>query len=83
MHWIKINISTNLEDMIGKHVLVKGRNNKTGKQFYTTGYVARYDGDIILEREEDHEGRYVDCVRTFSDHCEYWFIDIDKIEDSR
>lgn len=80
MNWKRLNIKKDLDEIIGMHVLVKGRNTKTGKEFYTTGYVARYDGDIILEREEDHEGRYVDCVRTFSDHCEYWIINIDEIK---
>ena len=83
MHWKRLNPESDLEKMIGMHILVKGRNTKTGKEFYTTGYVATYDGDFILEREEDHDGRYVDCVRTFSEHCDYWIINIDEIKESR
>lgn len=82
MHWIKININTDLVNMIGMHILVKGRNTKTGKEFFTTGYVTEYSGGIILEREEDQERGYIDCVRKFMKICDYWFIDIDKIEES-
>lgn len=79
MNWKRLNIKKDLDEMIGMHVLVKGRNTKTGKEFYTTGYVERYDGEIILKREEDLERGYIDCFRTFTKHCDYWIINIDEI----
>ncbi len=80
MKWNKINPGTDLIELIGVHVLIKGRNINTNQIFYATGYIQSYSGSFILEREEDRERGYIDCVRGFSDHCEYWMIDIDKIK---
>ena len=80
MNWIKINPNTDLIGIVGMHVLVKGCVIKTGKEFYATGHIAQYHGWFILEREEDRVPGYIDCIREFNQHCEYWIINIDDIK---
>jgi hypothetical protein len=78
MKWQTLNLT---DALIGMHVLVKGYNRITSKEFFAVGYIDKYSNQFALLREEDKELNYIESVRLFSRSCSYWYINIDEIEE--